>query len=164
MIQLSFFDAVQIPLTQSKTTIVDPCNSDLLSLKWYVMNLPRKSYATRAGKNNKRIYLHRLVMERKLGRPLLRSEDVDHIDGDGLNNLYSNLRIASREQNISNSQLSSSNKSGYKGVCAYRGKWRASITIKKRTVFLGDHETPELAHQAYCKAAIEYRGEFARLA
>lgn len=164
MIQLSLFDAVPILLTQDKIATVDACNSDLLNLNWYALNLGKKFYATRIEKGNKRIYLHRLVMERKLGRALLRSEDIDHIDGDGLNNLYSNLRIASRSQNKSNVGLCVRNKSGYKGVCAYRGRWRASITVNGRTIFLGDHETPELAHRAYCKAAIEYYGEFARFA
>ncbi len=36
---------------------------------------------------------HRLVMARKLGRPLLRSETIHHIDGDRLNNSPDNLQL-----------------------------------------------------------------------
>jgi hypothetical protein len=39
------------------------------------------------------VYIHRLVMEAKLGRPLSESEEVDHIDGDTLNNHPSNLQL-----------------------------------------------------------------------
>jgi hypothetical protein len=39
--------------------------------------------------------LHRLVMEEAVGRPLLASEDVHHIDGNKLNNALSNLQLLS---------------------------------------------------------------------
>jgi hypothetical protein len=38
-------------------------------------------------------YVHRLLMEAKLGRPLLEEEEVDHIDGDTLNNSLDNLQV-----------------------------------------------------------------------
>src|SRR5579863_246863 len=40
---------------------------------------------------------HRVVMERKLGRPLLESEIVHHIDGDRLNNDPSNLELTNQQ-------------------------------------------------------------------
>lgn len=43
-----------------------------------------------------RIAEHRLVMERKMGRQLLRSEVVDHIDGLTLHNAPENLRLFAR--------------------------------------------------------------------
>lgn len=38
-------------------------------------------------------YVHQLVMEAKLGRPLLPHEEVDHIDGNTLNNGWENLQV-----------------------------------------------------------------------
>jgi hypothetical protein len=48
--------------------------------------------------NGKLVYEHRLVMEKHLGRPLLRSEQVHHIDGNRLNNSLSNLIVLSRSE------------------------------------------------------------------
>lgn len=47
----------------------------------------------RSGRTHGLIYEHRLVMERELGRHLLPSEVVDHIDGLRLHNCPSNLRV-----------------------------------------------------------------------
>lgn len=57
----------------------------------------------------------------------------------------------------------STNKSGYKGVYwrADMGTWRAAITIDYKRVSLGYFDTPEQAHAAYCKAALELHGDFA---
>lgn len=39
--------------------------------------------------------------------------------------------------------------SGYKGVYAYRGGWRATVRIDGRPVHVGVFPTPEAAHAAY---------------
>lgn len=44
------------------------------------------------------MYVHRLVMEAKLGRRIRKSETVDHIDGNSLNNHPANLRVLSWAQ------------------------------------------------------------------
>ncbi len=43
---------------------------------------------------------HRLVMERKLGRPLLRSEIVHHKDENGLNNTPENLELTTQSEHV----------------------------------------------------------------
>lgn len=81
---------------------------------------------------------------------------VDHIDGNGLNNQKNNLRIALNGQNRRNSkkQRTKSN-SQYKGVCrAYKNKWRATITIDSKQHFLGYFENEIDAAKAYNAAAI----------
>jgi hypothetical protein len=87
---------------------------------------------------------------------------IDHIDGNGLNNSFGNLRLATGSQNIANQGKRQDNTSGYKGVSRHRSKWRAEITVNNSYYYLGLFETPELAHMAYCKAAAELHGEFAR--
>lgn len=87
---------------------------------------------------------------------------IDHADGDGLNNRFANLRLALPSQNNFNQRKRADNTSGYKGVSKHRNKWRAEINAYGTYRHLGTFDTPELAHMAYCKAAAELHGEFAR--
>lgn len=89
---------------------------------------------------------------------------VDHIDGDKLNNKFENLRLATPGQNAMNRKMHKNNKSGFKGVTYNRlaRKWQANITVNRKIMYLGLYVTPEEAHDAYCKAAVEYHGEFCR--
>ena len=89
---------------------------------------------------------------------------VDHIDGDKANNKPSNLRLASPSQNNFNSKVYSNNKSGLKGVSWHkaRSKWIAQIAARGCSKMLGYFDTKEAAHEAYCAAAIDLHGKFAR--
>jgi hypothetical protein len=100
-----------------------------------------------------------------LGRPLRSDEVVDHADGGKLNNRRENLRVTTQKNNARNARRSKVNSSGYKGVSfhAQRKKWRALIRIDGKRKSLGEFDTPEQAYAAYCKAAIEHFGEYARL-
>lgn len=89
---------------------------------------------------------------------------VDHEDLDGLNNRWGNLRQATKAQNAANSPTPLTNTTGFKGVSRCRGgRYRASIRIDGRQVWLGRFATPEAAHEAYCRAAVSRSGEYARL-
>jgi HNH endonuclease len=87
---------------------------------------------------------------------------VDHIDLDGSNNRYSNLRVANDSQNGANRTVSSRSKSGLKGVSFISGKWQADICIKHERIMIGRYATKEEAAQAYADAAYEAWGAFAR--
>jgi hypothetical protein len=90
--------------------------------------------------------------------------EIDHKDGDGLNNQRSNLRLASKKQNQANRGAPTNNRSGYKGVSANgRGGWRASIFVDGKTRRVGDYDTPLEAARAYNQAALAAFGEFAKL-
>ena len=88
--------------------------------------------------------------------------EVDHINGNKADNRKKNLRLASRNQNRYNCPIQKNNTSGFKGVSPRGNKWRALIYSNGKRYFLGDFPTPELAHMAYCKAAAELHGDFAR--
>ena len=90
-------------------------------------------------------------------------EDTDHINGKRSDNRWSNLRAATRSQNLGNMDVGPRNTSGYKGVSLMRrdGLWRATIRMRGKVKNLGHFDTPEEAHAAYCHAAERVHGEFA---
>jgi hypothetical protein len=81
------------------------------------------------------------------------TQQIDHIDGNRLNNAIANLRLASNAENSQNERTPrANNKSGYLGVSFDRGKWAAWIKIDGKTKNLGRYLTPEEAHVAYVEA------------
>lgn len=87
---------------------------------------------------------------------------IDHANGIKGDNRFANLREANPMQNLRNSKLRRDNKVGLKGVYSVRKKWRARIVINGAHRCLGYFPTAEEAHAAYCRAADENFGEFAR--
>jgi hypothetical protein len=92
------------------------------------------------------------------------SGEIDHINRIRDDNRLFNLREASISQNRWNRSKNRNNTSGLKGVCFNKkeGKWQASIGVYGKLVHLGLHKTIEAAHAAYCAAAEQFHGEFAR--
>lgn len=80
---------------------------------------------------------------------------VDHVDGDGENNRFANLRDASAAVNSQNQRRPhKTNTSGFLGVspCKRDQSWRAQISVGNVNRFIGRFATPELAHEAYVEA------------
>lgn len=153
-------------VTPGYVTVVSPDDyGKVTQFRWAALKHPGgKTYARRTvyvpTGPNKTIYLHvHLLNGESAGK------DVDHIDGDGLNNSRANLRVATRGQNSANRGATRSNKSGHKGVSwhAPRKKWRASIKVDRVFMHLGLFTNREEAARAYDHAARHHFGEFARL-
>lgn len=91
---------------------------------------------------------------------------ADHINGIRSDNRISNLREATKSQNMGNSRAHKRNTSGFKGVCFHKksGRWVANISPNREHYYLGLFDTPEEAHAAYSAAAKKHYGEFARSA
>lgn len=108
-------------------------------------------------------FAHRLAWLYVTGE--LPAHEIDHIDGDGLNNRFANLRAADDTQQAHNKGRYRNNTSGYKGVSLEAGgrKWSARISLHGRSKYLGSFETKEAAHAAYCAAAADLHGSFARV-
>lgn len=101
-------------------------------------------------------YAHRLVFLYMTGR--FPKDCVDHKDGDGFNNVWSNLRDATYQCNNRNTCVSSNNKSGVKGVCwdKVTKKWKAQIKINRKVIYLGCFHNLTDAVQARYDAEIQY--------
>jgi len=104
----------------------------------------------------KRILLHTMLLGYMM---------TDHIDGDVLNNLESNLRECNKSTNAMNRGKTKNNKSGFKGVCFHKNmnKWLAKINVNNKKFHLGYYSEKIEAARAYNEAAIKYHGEFARI-
>lgn len=154
----------EIPLTQGKVAIVDAADYEwLMQWKWCASSYCKTWYARRSivlpdGRKST-VKMHRVIMGAT--NPGI---EIDHKNGDGLDNTRGNLREATRGQNQFNTRIRSDNVSGYKGVDWYnqRGKWRAQIRIGGKTTYLGLFVDIRDAVAAYDNAARELFGEFAR--
>lgn len=101
-------------------------------------------------------YLHRVITAAPHGM------DVDHINGDKLDNRRENLRVVNRSANEAN-KPSAPNVCGYRGVMRSRGRYRARIHFDGTCLHLGGFDTAEQAAMAYDREARLLRGRFARL-
>ena len=89
--------------------------------------------------------------------------EIDHINRDRADNRFSNLRLATTQQNQRNLSLACTNTSGIKGVHWHkqRNKWRAKVQHKGRFIHVGCFELLEDAAAAVQKARRKVHGEFA---
>ena len=106
------------------------------------------------------IMLHREILNCPKGR------QVDHINGNTLDNRKENLRICTNAENRRNCKLSKNSTTGFKGVHWHSGmkKYQARIAVNGRRYSLGFYETAKEAYLEYCINAIKYHGKFARTA
>ena len=161
-------DIAYVPLTKGYEAVIDADDVYLVNgLNWRALIDRNTVYAVcnfLAGKKWKLVRLHRLIM----GEP--NGLQVDHIDGNGLNNRKKgddgNLRVVTSQQNTHNQRIFKNNTSGFKGVSWYRqgNKWRSYIKINGVKKHLGYYDTPEAAYVAYCDASLRFHGEFGRVA
>lgn len=108
--------------------------------------------------DNTLYYAHRLAWFLTYGT--MPDGAIDHINGDRSDNRLENLRLATPAENSRNSR--SYGKSGFKGVFPHGRRWLSKITANGVTRRLGVFDTKEQAHAAYCAAASELHGQFAR--
>ena len=159
----------KIKLTQGKYTLVDDADYEWLNQwKWCVIfDSNKKWYAVRAEyigkpghKKRHTINMHRLIMGNPMGL------QVDHIGfTNTLDNRHSNLRIATKSENMRNRGRQANNTSGYKGVSwsKQNKKWYAWIGFNGKTHAIGHYDDIKQAATAYNQKALELHGEFARI-
>ena len=139
----------EIKLSQGKSALVDDEDyEELNKYKWCAYKDGNTYYAIKTFKvveGYKVIKMHKIIANTPKGMY------TDHIDGNGLNNQKSNLRIVTNRQNQQNRHDNRSSK--YIGVSWNKDskKWRARIMIDKKTKFLGYFNNELDAYNAYLK-------------
>jgi hypothetical protein len=150
----------EIPLSRGLVALVDDADYDQVVApgSWYASPSGPNFYARkncwRAG-HYVAVFMHMLIT----GWP-----NVDHRNGNGLDNQRANLRRSTRSQNMANRRTPCTNTSGFKGVHwhARCRKWVAQIGANGQLHYLGLFSSPEAAARAYDAAAVGLFGEFAR--
>ena len=158
-------DVAYVPISKGYEVVIDAADVGLIegpAWRAVVRSGGKNVYASRFEWTNKaRVYvlMHRLI----LGAP--RGLHVDHIDGNGLNNRRSNLRIATVAQNQQNGRLRVDNASGVRGVHWDQSsrKWAVNIRAAGKRHYLGMFSEIDDAAAAYAKASANLHGEFGRL-
>lgn len=159
---------IKIPLGRNKLeALLSDEDKDLTALSWYAHRSGDGFYAAhREGTGDRaRVWMHREVMRRILGREVLPTEIVDHIDQNKMNNQRDNLRVATRSQNEANKTIWGRGVSRYRGVSwsKQKKKWKASIQVNNKQIHLGYFTTENEAALAWNDAALDNFGEYATL-
>jgi|SRR5881394_122565 len=146
-----------ICLSKGFSALVDDTDFDWLSeRKWsYSNGIAVTHFGKPDGIHQRIVRMHRIIMEAPEG------VEVDHIDGNPLNNQRSNLRLASKFTQAHNQKIVSRNTSGFRGVHWHKGakKWRAFIMSFGTRLHLGYFNDPQKASEAWNTAALKMRGE-----
>ena len=102
------------------------------------------------------IRMHRFIMNAP------EDKEVDHINGDTLDNRKANLRLCTQAENNRNRKKSSLNTSGYTGVNKKKNRWCARTSFDGKRIHIGYFSDAEEAAHAYDEAVKKHHGEFAK--
>lgn len=110
----------------------------------------------------KKYYAHRLIWAIATGE--MPAAMIDHVNGDGLDNRWGNLREATREQNSQNRRLDMRSTTGVTGVTFSKAKGTYKVHIQANGVreYLGSYSDREDAVRIATQARLDRHGQFAR--
>ena len=149
----------EIVLTQNQVALVDDEDYEWLNQwKWYA-DKPKTgdtfyAYRNSSTVNGKR---HRIAMHHEVAGYPLKSFEIDHESGRGLDNQRSNLRHVTKRENQQNRKNGKKKSSQYPGVYwnKARRKWQVNISINNKTKYLGNFVNEKEAYETYCQAVSE---------
>jgi hypothetical protein len=129
--------------------------------KWRLLKQPLKEYAiTNIKKGGKicTLRMHILIMGKRKGK------EIDHKNGNGLDNRRVNLRFLTHRQNMHNMKPFKTNTTGYRGVSLDsngKGNYASYIHVNNKKIYLGNFKDKKDAAKAYNIAARKYHGKYA---
>lgn len=155
-----------ISLSRGVTATIDASDAPLVSqFKWHAVKGRHSFYACAclgkkqaAAIGRRHIKMHRLI----LGFPDL---DVDHRDGNGLNNVRENLRLVTNQLNQANARKQVNGRSDFKGVSWHSGsrQWQVFLCVNNKPQYVGASKNQVEAARMYDAAALLAFGQFAKL-
>lgn len=153
-----------IHISRGAVVIVSDEDFDFLSSFNWSLNPQGTTYAVRKGRKNtgepRTVAMHREIMKAPKG------VQVDHINGNSLDNRRGNLRLADVQKNAFNrGKPRVECTSRYKGVLRRKNasRWEARVKYNGKAIHLGTFATQEEGARAYNYAATLMYGCFARL-
>ena len=159
---LGYSQMKTIELTKNMVALVEDRDFEWLNQwKWFTDKRRSTFYAARKTRKPNGQWtttrMHRVIMQAQKG------QQIDHRNGNGLDNRRFNLRFCTHTQNQQNREPQKS-RSRYKGVCWHKRnkKWQAQIKGNKKH-YLGCFDNEIKAAEAYNRKASELFGEFANL-
>lgn len=155
---------VEIPLSENGklaglyTAFVDDEDSELAQYAWSVQVTKGDEKAYRKENRKHNVYLHRAVLERKLGRKIATGKVAIILDHNPLNCTRANLVEGTRSQ-ANHLGRREYGRVGYRGVQRHpNGTYVAYIHVNNKNINLGYFETPEIAYEKRKKAEEENFG------
>jgi len=156
---------ISTPKYPNAFALVDDSDFDKLTKQ-----IPYKWYARKESSGNVYAVRHSYIKSRSIRMHVaimghVTGKEIDHRNGNTLDNRRCNLRHCTRAENQRNRGAQKNNTSGYKGVSWYKGhnRWRVQIKHNGKKIHLGYFTCIVKAASAYDKAALELHGEFAKL-
>lgn len=155
-------DCIELIASNGDRCFIDLEDADLAQYSWgstkgYFNRTTSRSHPI---KPSKIMYLHVLVLERKIGRTLTSSEFCDHSDWNKANNRRHNLRVASKSQNAANAKRHKDAVVQYKGVSQGINTYRVQINFSV-TISESGFTSAEEAARFYDSLAAKHHGRFA---
>lgn len=147
---------IEVKLSDEHRCFFDAEHKDVvLKRKWFALRKRNVWYAE-ARKGSKMVYMHRIILA-------LTDIDqiVDHIDGNGLNNVLTNLSVGTEKENGNNNKMNVTNTTGYNGISMYkknpawRVHWKEDTRPKDKFFSFGPRSS--MNQQQALDAAIVFR-------
>ena len=114
------------------------------------------------GYRTETIYLHKLIAERYLSHKRTADKKlVGCLNGNKLDCRLDNLEYRSRS--VASRKRRSSSKIGYTGVYKENNRYRAVISVNRRSLHIGMFSTAEEAALAYNKKSVELYGSLGKI-
>lgn len=118
---------------------------------WRVTHKKNKVYVvTGEHRNNNQLYLHNLIMG-----STEKGYEIDHINGESLDNRRTNLRIVTRQENIDTMRVTSKSKIGIRGVCFSERDQKYKADFKYHGIRFYFPEWNTIEEAIWCRKTVE---------